>query len=252
MRASISVPLFLGSLLVSTALAGAGCPQENTNGIAIPVVGGLPWLDLQWSGGRETFQATPVAALDGYLIYVSNSWLKAAKVREVKAKPTPCLHFTPIGAPYIDRLKDGKCYWVLKLNAKPTCWTLRVETVPLGYPFQVVAGQRKPLRQESNEDSEWNLERDLPRGTPATVEIFDLTGSKALLVISDIKFARLAGGDGWTVPKSDFPRYIAPGNGADTKQDLPVQGDALRARNRQLAETATLKEIRLRAVGAER
>lgn len=102
-----------------------------------------------------------------------------------------CIDFTQRTEPLIDRLQDGTCYATFEFLTKPTCWSLRVQSRPYGYPFEVRLGKQKQRFDRKEEDFNWNLVRDLPLDI-ATVEIFDnRQRTLSLLALEDVSYMSL-------------------------------------------------------------
>jgi hypothetical protein len=218
------------------APADAQCPPDSIGRLAVQILhpGGLSSDQPLHLRSGEVARQTP--ELKGYWIHTGPSWFPEAAVRKVK--PTAdCVRFTQVDV-YPARLADSKCYWVLKFDAEPTCWALRVVSEPSNYPFRV-----KPnlLRQKITGNPDWNVEKNLPRNSLAKVEIFDRDGSKVLLAIPDVEF-----GAPRDVEKSELLKYIVP----EDAQDRPVQDDAVRAVRKRYSPPALgeLQKIHLEVV----
>lgn len=211
MKKQIAAVLFLSA---ASALADP-CPQA-VGKIAIRLfpgdaLAGHADLPLKQGGTPLPLPARPSndPDLKDFWIFNSTALLTLPGIKDLEPS-VACMSFTQRTNPMIDRLADGKCYALFELNAKPTCWSLRVVSKPIGYPFQVRLGSKSyPLRLESGSDTDWNLEKGLPLGPSATVEIFDRhQKKKRLLAIGDITYVRLISDPTeWELDKSKLDGY---------------------------------------------
>lgn len=212
MKKQIAVVFFLSA---ASALADP-CPK-TVGKIAIRLVpgdalAGHAELPLKQGGTPLPLPARPSndPNLKDLWIFSSTALLALPDIQGIEPSVT-CMSFVQRTNSVIDRLADGKCYALFEFNTKPTCWSLRVVTKPYGYPFQVRLGRNSEakLRLESGSDPDWNLEKDLPLGPIATVEIFDRhQKKKRLLAIGDVTYVRLRSDPkAWELDKSKLDGY---------------------------------------------
>jgi hypothetical protein len=245
----------LASLLLALPARGAECePKVSLLAIRLSPASAMS-RPLTLALGGKPFLGDPEQSshpkLAGLWIFRSSAYLGLEDLKGL-APVADCLGFALRTPPKVDRLEDGSCYGIFEYQATFTCWSVRVKSVPYGYPFQVVLEphSERGMRIESDADDNWNLEKDLPRSR-AIVEIYEQVDKpkRRLLAIDGVTVVRLRNDpEASELGRDQLVDYVD----VSSNFNNPMAEDARReARRRRMSEDPDLKRLKKIVLAAE-
>jgi len=155
--------------------------------------------------------------------------------------------------PQVARLEDGVCYGVIEATVTSTCWSLGVDSLPYGYPFQVLVGAQLRDPRAERPDKGWNVEPNLPRAQLANVRILARGTTKPLFSIR-VSYARLQDPKQfWQLSETEKKASIfVPDDTPASLLDSDLYENALLARRAQLwEENPLLRELVIKLYAVE-
>lgn len=244
---SRAVAPILALALVAAAPAAAAAQTCEADRLAVRFTQPVPAADtLRFVDAATGFSIRFTRSVDDRLpdtwVFSSGAPLDLSSYRRLRLDE-PCLQFASSLGPAALPLADGNCYGVIKVTAATSCWSLRVETEPWGYPFRVATSGRKPTKRKDDGLLNWNLEAGLPRQS-ANVDIFDRDREDDLLLSIPVTYSRIVGSKGRLDLTSDkfVDHVVLPGVDA-AKLDEP-NDDVIRERRlNRMRTNAALKKL---------